>query len=153
MKQITIIFLMFVCSFGYSQETDEEAVQKAIDDFFIAFHQKDRTQMEAAVAEGVVMQTITKDKDGKTFVKTESYTDFVSTILAIPKDAYFEEKLLNMTIQIDGDMAHVWAPYGFWYNNEFSHCGVNSIQLVKLDGRWKMVYLIDTRRKENCIQQ
>lgn len=75
------------------------------------------------------------------------------TILSIPPDAVFEEKLLDLNVQIDGDMAHVWAPHEFWYNNEFSHCGVNSIQLVKLDGSWKIVYLIDTRRKENCIEE
>ncbi|MEZ4803005.1 MAG: nuclear transport factor 2 family protein [Gelidibacter sp.] len=153
MKRILLILLICSYSFGFAQDTDEDAVKMAIDNFFIGFHQKDRTKMKNAVTNDVVMQTVVKDKEGKSLVKTESYDKFVSSIMAIPKDASFEEKLLNFTIQIDGEMAHVWAPYGFWYNKEFSHCGVNSIQLVKMDGNWKIVYLIDTRRKENCIQE
>ena len=47
-------------------------------------------------------------------------------------------------------MAHVWAPYEFWYNGEFSHCGVNSFQLFKEEDTWKIIYLIDSRRKEDC---
>ncbi len=47
-------------------------------------------------------------------------------------------------------MANVWAPYEFYLNNDFSHCGVNSFQLF-FDGiQWKIIYLIDTRRKQGC---
>lgn len=153
MRIIALLFLICFSAFGYGQETEEDVVKKAVVDFFIGFHQRDRFKMEDTAIKDVVMQTIAKDKEGKTLVKTESYDDFVSSILAIPKDAFFEEKLLNLNIQIDGDMAHVWAPYEFWFNNEFSNCGVNSIQLVKIDGNWKIVYLIDTRWKVNCIKE
>jgi hypothetical protein len=27
---------------------------------------------------------------------------------------------------------------------------VNSFQLIKLDGKWKISYIIDTRKKEGC---
>jgi hypothetical protein len=44
----------------------------------------------------------------------------------------------------------VWTPYRFIFNGKFSHCGVNSFTLVKLNGEWKINYVIDTRRKEKC---
>jgi hypothetical protein len=47
-------------------------------------------------------------------------------------------------------MAAAWTPYRFYRNGEFSHCGVNSFQLVKMAEGWKIVYIIDTRRKEPC---
>jgi hypothetical protein len=53
-------------------------------------------------------------------------------------------------IQIDGAMANAWTSYEFWVNGSFSHCGVNSFQLFKDEGAWKIIYLIDTRRKEGC---
>lgn len=152
MKNLCLFILIGFTTLSVAQESEEEAVRWAIDNFFIGFHQKDRTKMQEAVTKEVVMQTIAKNEEGQTIVKTEAYDDFVNSIMAIPVDTAFEEKLLNYIIQIDDNMAHVWAPYGFWYNNEFSHCGVNSIQLVKLDGKWKIVYLIDTRRKENCLR-
>lgn len=31
---------------------------------------------------------------------------------------------------------------------KFIHCGANSFQLARLSGEWKIVHLIDTRRKD-----
>ncbi len=152
MRIYVLVFLFCFSAIGYSQETEEDVVKKAVNDFFVGFHQKDSVKMQHSVAKDVIMQTITKDKQGRTYVKTEMYDDFVNSIISIPQDAVFEEKLGELNIQIDGEMSHVWSPYEFWYNGTFSHCGVNSIQMVKLDGIWKIVYLIDTRRKENCIK-
>jgi hypothetical protein len=59
----------------------------------------------------------------------------------------FEERLLDYSIQVDGAMAHVWTPYEFYVNNKFSHKGVNAFTLFKDNGLWKIVYLIDTRRR------
>lgn len=151
-KTATILFLL-ISVFCLGQEAEEKSVRKAVDDFFAGFHQKDRAKMQNAVVKNVVMQTVAKDQMGNTVIRSEIYDDFVNSILSIPDDAQFEEKLSSVNVQIDGNMAHVWAPYGFWFNNQFSHCGVNSIQLVKLAGHWKIAYLMDTRRKENCNQE
>ena len=45
-------------------------------------------------------------------------------------------------------MANAWTPYQFWFNDQFSHCGVNSFQLIKVDNTWKIFFLVDTRRKD-----
>ncbi len=78
------------------------------------------------------------------------YEKFVQGLISIPKTTTFEEKLKSFSIQIDGAMANAWTPYEFWLNGAFHHCGVNSFQLVKYGANWKIVYLIDTRRKEDC---
>jgi len=67
----------------------------------------------------------------------------------MPKDAA-DERIVFETIRIDGPLASVWTPYNFYYEGKFSHCGVNSFQLVKINGEWKIQYLIDTRRKQGC---
>jgi len=53
-------------------------------------------------------------------------------------------------VKIDGPLAIVWTPYKFYFNGKFSHCGVNSFQLVRFNGVWKIQYLIDTRRRAGC---
>jgi hypothetical protein len=50
-------------------------------------------------------------------------------------------------IRIDASLAIVWAPYEFYYKGKYSHKGVDSFQLVRVNGVWKIQYLIDTRRK------
>jgi len=47
-------------------------------------------------------------------------------------------------------MANVWMPYEFWFNGNFSHCGVNFFKLFNDNGTWKIIYLIDTRREKGC---
>ncbi|MEO6346895.1 MAG: nuclear transport factor 2 family protein [Aquaticitalea sp.] len=153
MKLIVWLFFMFFVINAFSQTIDEKDVNNTIAGFFEGFHQRDSLIMKEAVSKDIILQTIGKNKEGKTTLETEDFNLFLKSIVSIPKDQKFEEKLLSFHIQIDGNMANVWAPYEFWLNGKFSHCGVDSFQLVKLNGYWKIVYLIDTRRKENCVQQ
>ena len=53
-------------------------------------------------------------------------------------------------VKIDGALASVWTPYKFYFNGKFSHCGVNSFQLVRMNNTWKVQYIIDTRRRVGC---
>jgi len=53
-------------------------------------------------------------------------------------------------IKIDGPLAFVWAPYNFFYKGKFSHCGVDCFAMVRMNGSWKIQYIIDTRRKNAC---
>ena len=42
-------------------------------------------------------------------------------------------------VLVSGDMAQVWGPYSFTYNGTLTHCGVNSISLVRdAEGAWKV---------------
>ncbi|EDP69772.1 molecular chaperone DnaK [Flavobacteriales bacterium ALC-1] len=150
MKQVLFIFIL---CFGLSinaQKSETENVKATIIEFFDAFHKQDTTKLKAMVKEGIKMQSISVNKEGETVLQESDYNQFVKNIASIPKDRKFEEKLLDFSIQIDGHMANAWTPYEFWYNGNFSHCGVNSFQLIKEDDKWKVIYLVDTRRREGC---
>ena len=40
--------------------------------------------------------------------------------------------------------------FEFWIDGEFSHCGVDSADLVKVDGEWKIANFMWTVEKEDC---
>jgi hypothetical protein len=44
----------------------------------------------------------------------------------------------------------VWGEYEFWIDGAFSHCGVDAVDLVKIDGEWKVANFMWTVEKENC---
>jgi hypothetical protein len=50
----------------------------------------------------------------------------------------------------DDGIASVWTPYAFYFEGKFSHCGVNSFQLMNVQGKWKITMITDTRRKTDC---
>lgn len=54
------------------------------------------------------------------------------------------------TVLIRGPIAVVWGEYEFLIDGKFSHCGIDSIDLVKLDGDWKIVNFMWTVEKEGC---
>ena len=134
-----------------SDTTSKEEVKKVIETFFEGFHQQDSTLINSTVADQVVLQTTGRNPQGKTLFRTEEFSKFIHSIVSIPDSIQFEEKLTSFSIQVDRTMANAWVGYEFWLNGNFSHCGINSFQLVNFDGEWKIIYLIDTRGKEGCL--
>ena len=147
------IFLLVVCLSLNAQNEERTVVKNTIDTFFKAFHNRDSTAMRKNMDHEIILQTVGKDKNQNEQLSFTNYDNFIRSIASIPDSVRFEEKLLDYTIQIDGPMAQVWTPYEFWLNDTFHHCGVNSFQLFRKNGHWKIIYLIDTRRTNNCNQE
>lgn len=146
-----IFFLVLLVTTNVSAQMDETIKVKAIiDTFFEGFHKQDSLIIMQVISNDIIMQSIGKDREGLIKIRNEKFDDFLKSVLSIPEDKKFEEKLLDYIIKVDGNMANVWMPYEFWINGEISHCGVNSFQLFNDNGRWKIIYIIDTRRKTGC---
>ena len=152
MKQILLFIILLGFMNVLAQESDEAKVQKTIEAFFDGFHKQDSILIKQTVSDGIIAQTIGKKKDGTIAMRTEDFSKFLKSIVSIPDSVSFQEKILSFNIQVDGAMANAWTPYEFWYNDAFSHCGVNSFQLFKDGADWKIIYLIDTRRKKGCME-
>ena len=54
------------------------------------------------------------------------------------------------TLIIGGPIALVWGEYDFWIDGEFSHCGIDSVSLVKIDDTWKIANWMWTVETEKC---
>ena len=63
---------------------------------------------------------------------------------------YLERWTGEPTILIRGPIAVIWGEYDFWIDGEFSHCGVDSADLVRIDGKWKVANFMWTVEKEDC---
>ncbi|WP_297764305.1 nuclear transport factor 2 family protein [uncultured Muriicola sp.] len=150
MRLIFSVLILFSFSVTNAQETDELKVKNTINAFFEGFHKQDSVALRETVSTAIRMQTIGKNKEGGDSVRTVSFDNFVRSIVQIPDSVHFEERLMAYSIQVDGSMAHAWTPYEFWVNDSFSHCGVNSFQLFKEGETWKILSIMDTRRKEDC---
>ena len=60
------------------------------------------------------------------------------------------ERAWDETILIQGSIAIFWAPYDFHVDGEFSHCGVDSFQLIKKGDKWLITNASWTREIEKC---
>lgn len=143
--------LIFANMSAFSQiANSENTPERMVKDFFEAFHKQDTLALRKFAHESAKLESVSVNEEGETRLSSDNYSKFLKGIASIPADATFQEKLHEFRVEENGPLATVTTPYTFYFNGKLSHCGVNSFQLVMFDGQWKIVYLIDTRTKENC---
>lgn len=148
MRAFLLILTAILVSSSINAQSAEDSVKAAVNKLFTAMKESDPGMLKAAFTGNAVMQTIKETKDGTT-VTTETVDEFAEAIKQIAKgDA--DEQIVFETVKTDATLAIAWTPYKFYYKGKFSHCGVNSFQLVRINGVWKIQYIIDTRRKQGC---
>jgi len=143
MKNAVLTLIFFFTTFTQAQNKE---VQQTIETFFDGFHQRDSIKIKSVCAETMILQSISEGKKG-TKLENEKPSEFYKSIATIPNEMQFQEKILSFNIQVDGTMAHAWTPYEFYINGKLSHSGVNAFTLFKEDNVWKIIHLIDTRRR------
>jgi hypothetical protein len=149
MKQISILAAICLISLSLFSQTTEDSVKAAVNKLFEGMKNSDPSLITASFADSAVLQTIGSNKEGKTIIRNEKVSGFAESVSKSAKGD-LDERIEFGSIKIDGALASVWTPYKFYYKGQFSHCGVNSFQLVRINGTWKIQYLIDTRRKQPC---
>lgn len=150
MKKITVLLAFFICSItSFAQQTETAAIKQTITTMFDAMRKGDSVSLRATFAKGMILQSIAKNKAGLTTITTESPDEFVKSV-GTPHKGVYDERITFQDIKIDGDLASVWAPYKFYLDDKFSHCGVDVFQLMKTADGWKIIYIVDTRRKDGC---
>ncbi len=153
MKKILLLILLTACSVtgAEAQQTDEQLIKEAINTMFDGMRAGDSTMVASVFTRDAVMQSIAMNREGEV-VKISGSLDRFLTAVGTPHDEVWDEQISGFTIQIDGDLASVWTPYKFILGGNFSHCGVNSFQMARLDGDWKVIYIVDTRRRTECVE-
>ena len=137
------IFFLLISSFSFAQNTSEKEIVKPIETLFNSMKSADSLGVKNAFSGSAIMQTFGKNQE----IRTDKVEDFAKQIVA-SQAGDLDERFTISKILVDGNMASVWVPYQFYYKGNFSHCGVNSFQLAKINNEWKIQYIIDTRRKK-----
>jgi hypothetical protein len=138
MKAIPALALTLVAAPLAAQDPNPEhaAVTAAVDAFFAALRSDDKT-------------ALAREMDPQGLITIHNRMDPAAPkILFVPVAQHLEnwlktptgldERMIYQTVLIEGDMAQVWGPYRFIAGGKTSHCGVNSLSLVRRDGVWKI---------------
>ncbi len=137
-----------IIAFG---QTPEEAVMEPVNLLFEGMKKADSAMVKKAFFKEAKMFTSTKNKNGEDVITQAELAKFLNLLGSKnPNDPAWNEKIFNTQIKVDGGMAQVWTEYSFFIGEKFSHCGVNAFQLLKDQSGWKIIHIMDTRRKQNC---
>ena len=121
-------------------------VLRPIQQLFAAFEAGDSAAMLRQVyPAGRVTTTGTRATSSG--LRQMSWTEFAARI---KPDARFSETISNPAIEIDGDVAMVWAPFVVRVDGKVSNCGYDHFDLVRENGVWKVMNLTFSSRITGC---
>lgn len=132
-----------------AQETEEAAVRGVIQRLFDGMRSRDTAMIRSTFADAAQFYGL--GQNGAVRITTPS--EFITSIGGAPAGMVLDEVLHDTEVRIDGPLAVVWTYYDFFAGENFSHCGYDAFQLLKVQGEWKIVALADSRRREGCRQQ
>ncbi|MEX0904884.1 MAG: nuclear transport factor 2 family protein [Balneolaceae bacterium] len=145
---IAVLFVNITAISGGNFERSEpdpvQEIEAVIEILFDGMRTSGGDMVRSAVTDDVTLQTVQGnervDSDMNRFIDSVEQSEPGS----------LDEQLTSLTIHVDGNLATAWMDYNFYYVGEFSHCGVNSMNLLNTGTGWKIFSIVDTRRQENC---
>lgn len=148
---LNLLTAIFICTSISSKGQSERlsTPENTIATLFQAMYDGDSTMANLTFAEDASLNSVFTTKDGIQKVKSGEVSGFINAI-GTPHDEIWDERVTNLKVKIDGDLAQAWMDYSFYLGDKFSHCGVNAMHLVRQDKEWKILQIVDTRRKEDC---
>jgi hypothetical protein len=134
---------------GAPEVGDEAAVRAVVDRLFDGMRTRDTTMIRSVFADEAQFYGL--GQDGGVSIDTPGA--FIQNISGAPAGLVLDEVLHDVEIRVDESLATVWTYYDFFAGENFSHCGYDAMQMLKVRGEWKIVALADTRRREGCRRQ
>jgi hypothetical protein len=131
---------------------EREAILAVVEKAFAAVHSQNPDDWRAIqLAEGSVL-TFRPDpagEPGKLQLRMSGNEEFIAGMQKTEQD-YAEYWTEEPTVLIRGPIAVVWGAFEFTVDGNFSHCGINSFDMVKIDEEWKIANVMWTTEHDNC---
>lgn len=116
---------------------------------FDGMREKDQDKILSAFVEGATLRGTGFTEEGSArLASISAATDFAGRVTQAT--VYIDEQIWEPNIQVNDNLATVVVKYALYVDQEFSHCGVDSMHMFKGPDGWKIFHLADTRRTEDC---
>jgi hypothetical protein len=130
-----------------SQSDAEKSVLATVNRVFEGMRTADSAMVRSTFATGARFASI-DSRATPVVVRYETIDDWLSGVANSARR--WDEQVYDVQVKVDGNMAHVWAPYTFYLDKAVRHCGINSLELLHDASGWRITQLSDTRRREGC---
>jgi hypothetical protein len=116
----------------------------AVDQLFLGMRMADAAMVREVLAPDVRFAVLTPEGA----IATQGLESFVQALAA--SQGNWNEQIYDVEVRVDDAVASVWAPYTFYLAGRVSHCGINSMELLRGADGWEITQISDTRRMEGC---
>ena len=129
-------------------DPDAAAVMTPVTTLLTALERSDGAAILAVtLPEGSVTAARTAP-DGKPQRRTLRWSEFAAALK--PEGGKVVERLGTPAIEVDGNVAMVWAPYTVTVAGKLSHCGYDLFDLVRVDAGWRILNVTYSHRTDGC---
>lgn len=129
----------------FAQNADLKTASEIPDKLFAAMKAKSFADIRGVFTPEGQLVAIDKPRDGKGLSKTRVFTaESFAKQISEAKSADFVEKMPNKEVKIAGDLAMISGRYTFYVGDKFSHCGLNTFNLVRTETGWKIANAAST---------
>lgn len=154
MKSLFLFFSILIAAQGMAQESlSAENAKIIIDIFMNGYRAGDTLKMKSVMHPNMTMNRAYLNTEQENVLIYIRASDLLQYAATKGKERDWDEQLTDYIVNSDGNIAHVWAPYEYFMDGKFSHCGANSFTLVYTDESWKILHLIDSLRIGSCKKE
>lgn len=122
----------------------ETEVLDVVDRFMHAISTNDVAALASLIVEGAMTTVERPDGAGGTRLTRRPFDPERF------RTGAFRERYWDPVVHVRGGLAVVWAPYEFWRDGTTTHCGIDVVELVRQDGRWRIGGLMWTVEPDAC---
>lgn len=126
----------------YAPGADRSAVVGTVELLFDALRYGDVDLLRRVVDPSVVMH-FAEIRDGEVTFGSSTVDALATRIQSAAEPLV--ERMWDPVVLVNGPMATLWAPYDFYAGDTLTHCGVDTVSLMRTADGWKIVALSWTR--------
>lgn len=116
-------------------------------DFMEALSTRNTTRLDELLAPHAALFSIREGEGGPAYgIRTRE--EFLGGLAE--GEATFVERIWEPTVEVTGRIAMVWAPYDFYSDGVFSHCGVDVLAFLKMAEGWKVTSVTYNVVRDGC---
>lgn len=145
---LAIAVLVFATVCASAQKAEERAAIGVVENLFAEMANHNPAAIAALWTKDSNLTALVTGKDGKKRVVAFSGEVFSRNFAE--KKNEIRELMYAPDAEVDGDLAVVYGRYVFFVDAKVSHCGLNSFNLVRSDGVWKIANAVSSIDPNGC---
>jgi hypothetical protein len=144
---ILVAAVMALAPSAAMAQGDQAAIVAVVKKVFDGMRARDTAAMRAQFAPHARLLGV-ESKNGAPSVESLDPSIWLEGIAKGAGKPAYDERIFDPVVEVDANIAHLWAYYEFWLGPKLSHCGYDSFFLVKLGDAWKVAQVADSRRTD-----
>ncbi|MBW3631094.1 MAG: nuclear transport factor 2 family protein [Gemmatimonadetes bacterium] len=125
-----------------------QAVVLSAEALFSAMRARDTTALRGMFTPEARIVSVRVQGGAEPVVQTRGISDFIASIGRGTDE--LRERMWDPRVEVEGEVATLWAPYDFHVGERFSHCGIDAFDYVRTSHGWKIVALSYTVQATGC---